>query len=67
MRGLLFEVVARLHRADVLLVATPICRGAASRLYFKMVGRMNGILNQATLGSRHPLRIWRVSPAAEAR
>lgn len=43
---------AIVHRADVMLVATPIRRGAASSLGCQMVERCNCIQNQETTASR---------------
>ena len=44
------------HWADILLIATPIRRGAASSLYNKMVERMNCIKNQITLNNKVLIR-----------
>ena len=40
---------ALVHRADVVLIATPIRWGSASSLYYKMTERLNCIQNQITL------------------
>ncbi len=47
---------AFVHWADVSLIATPIRRGAASSLYFKMTERMNCIQNQVTIGDQVLIR-----------
>src|SRR5262245_12851359 len=47
---------ALVHRADVILIATPIRWGAASSLYYKMAERMNCIQNQVTTRDRVLIR-----------
>ena len=50
----MYEAVV--HWADVMLIATPIRRGNASSLYYKMVERMKCIQNQETIADKHLLK-----------
>ena len=47
---------AFIHWGDAFIIATPICWGAASSLYYKIAERMNSIQNQETIASRHLLK-----------
>jgi multimeric flavodoxin WrbA/nitrite reductase/ring-hydroxylating ferredoxin subunit len=47
---------AMVHRADAIMIATPIRWGAASSLYFKMAERLNCVQNAVTIRNRVLIR-----------